>query len=107
VSRYVRTDLMGSGSPRELAEYTTTAGHLIRPGSQVEYIGPVPLPGGPHTVDELIDYGVPPVQAILNGGVYECSADNLRPVADPGECVICPPGSCPGPECPGWTGATR
>lgn len=22
------------------------------------------------------------------------------------ECVICPPGSCPGPECPGWTAAT-
>ena len=25
----------------------------------------------------------------------------------PAECVICPPGACPGPECPGWTGATR
>ena len=24
---------------------------------------------------------------------------------EPSECAICPPGQCPGPECPGWPGA--
>lgn len=77
-SKYVRTDPGDPEAPRVLAQYLTPRGDTIRPGMQVAYHGPVPLPGHWHTVAELIDYGEPPVQAVLDGGAYEVSADNLR-----------------------------
>jgi hypothetical protein len=78
-SKWVRTDPGDPEAPRELAEYTTPAGDVLRPGIQAAYYGPIPLPGEHwRRIEALIDYGIPPVQAILDGGEYEVSADNLR-----------------------------
>ena len=81
MSRFYRTDPDDPDAPLPLSRYNCGHG-VIEPGDQVEYIGPIPLPGAPHVVTELLAFG-PETLAILNGGQYECSADNLRPLPKP------------------------
>lgn len=91
-SRFVTTDPDDPDSPRVLAEFTGAKG-TIRPGDMVTYENEAwRQPDGtyktggmdpPLRVDELIDYGLGPVQAIINDGEWEVSAANLRP-AGPG-----------------------
>jgi hypothetical protein len=83
-------DTRSPDAPRVLAEYRGPHHGLIRPGFQVVYENPAWRQpdgsyetgglDGPFTVTELI-----PVQAILDEGAYEVSADNLRWLDDPGE----------------------
>lgn len=90
-SKFVNTDPGDPEAPRVLTEYVTNPrGHLITPGLVVTYVNDAmpglgnPTPeGGPMEVAELIlypDAERPYVAAILDGGHYECSADNLVPV---------------------------
>ena len=90
-SKFVRTNPGDPEAPRVLAEYVTNpTGYLLTPGAVVTYVNPAmpglgnPTPeGGPMEVAELIlypDAERPYVAAILDGGAYECSADNLVPV---------------------------
>ena len=90
-SKFVVTDPGDPEAPRVLAEYQTVPrGHLLTPGVVVTYVNdrmpglgnPTP-DGGPMAVTELIlypDEERPYVEAILDGGKYSCSADNLVPV---------------------------
>lgn len=86
-SRFVNTDPDDPEAPRVLASYHGKHHGLIRPGDTVEYANPA-MPGlgspaddgVPLVVDELVDYRLGSVQAILNDGLYEVSADNLRKV---------------------------
>ena len=85
-SRFYENDQADPGAPRLLAEYFGAYHQgALRPGDQVTYFCPVapyrgsPAPEGvPLVIAELIDFGAGPVQAVLNDGDYECSADNLR-----------------------------
>lgn len=93
MSGYYDTDPRDPDAPVELTEYQGRHG-LIEPGATVDYDNPAmpglgsPAPEGvPLVVSALYDFGGIPashdrlgVQAVLNGGAYECSADNLRPV---------------------------
>jgi hypothetical protein len=87
---YYETDPRDPDAPVELTEYEGRHG-LIEPGATVEYDCPEaphrgsPAPEGvPLVVSALYDFGDTRagrwVTAILNGGAYECAADNLRPV---------------------------
>jgi hypothetical protein len=92
---YYETDPRDPDAPVELTEYEGRHG-LVTVGATVEYDNPEmpglgsPAPEGePLTVSALYDFGDIPasldggrwVTAILNGGAYECLADNLRAVA--------------------------
>jgi hypothetical protein len=96
MSRFYGTSPADPDGPRELTEYRGPRHGLLRPGFRVAYENPAWLQpdgsyrtgglDGPLTVTELIDLGgdgVPwlesgRVQAVLNDGEYEVSADNLR-----------------------------
>lgn len=81
-SRFYTTDPLDEEAPMLLSEYTNEAGQTIRPGSEVYYVRPMGLEGA-HKVEELYLFPatrtVPDrVSVILDGGKYECSAENLR-----------------------------
>jgi hypothetical protein len=89
MSRFYDTSLADPDAPRVLTEYRGPHHGLLRPGFRVAYENPAwQQPDGsyetggldgPLTVTELIDFGEgSPVQAILDDGMYEVSADNLR-----------------------------
>ncbi len=87
-------DTTAPDGPRMVETYTTKRGDTLTPGMRVVYENPsIKLAGieGPLVIAELIDLGdmadadpeVDPgshhVTAILNAGVWEVAADNLRP----------------------------
>lgn len=82
-SKYYHTDPDDPEAPIVLTRYSSGHGE-IKPGDAVEYVNPeaAPLPAGPLIVAELVAFGTD-VQAILNDGQYEVSADNLRPLPRP------------------------
>ena len=83
MSRFYRTDPDDPDAPVVLDRYDCGHG-VIRPGDSVEYVNPSapPLPG-PLVITELLAFGTD-VLAILNGGEYETSADNLSPLPKEG-----------------------
>ena len=85
-SKFYDNDQADPDAPRLLAEYFG-AWHqgAIRPGDTVVYDCPQapyrgsPAPEGvPLVIAELLTFGAGPVQAVLNDGEFEMSADNLR-----------------------------
>jgi hypothetical protein len=89
VSRFYDTDPADPDGPRELTEYRGPHYGLIRPGFRVAYENPAWRQpdgsyrtgglDGPLTVTELIDLGGgTPVLAVLDVGMYDVSASNLR-----------------------------
>lgn len=70
MSKFYDTDTGDPLGPRELHEWEG-----LRPGMEVVYTGPMPLPG-PLVVAELVDFG-DYVFAVLNDGEYEVNAANL------------------------------
>jgi hypothetical protein len=81
----------------------------VRPGDTVAYDCPAAphrgSPAGdgtPLVIAELVDFGGgSPVQAVLNGGAYECSADNLRAVPAGPATAPEPPPQADAPAPPG------
>lgn len=89
MSKFYDTSPADPDGPRELAEYRGPHHGLIRPGFRVVYENPAwRQPDGSYrtsgmdglfTVAEIIDLGGgTPALAILDDGMYEVSADNLR-----------------------------
>jgi len=89
MSRFYDTSPACPDGPRELTEYRGPHHGLIRPGFRVVYENPAGLQpdgsyqtggmGGTFIVAELIGFrGGSGVLAILDNGMYEVSADNLR-----------------------------
>jgi len=84
-------DTTQPGGPREVTWYAARLGFL-RPGDHVTYENPHGPAGveGEHVITELIDLGSDDdlgpanlVTAILDDGVWEVQADNLRRVEPP------------------------
>lgn len=89
ITRFYLTDPADRNSPKSLNAYTTPARETIWPGDRVAYQNPAMRQAdgnyetggidGPLTVTALVDFGEGyPPQAILNDGLYEVSAVNLR-----------------------------
>jgi len=93
-------DTTDPDGPKELYSYTTDRGDTLTPGMRVVYENPsLDRAGieGTLKITELIDLGdmsdadpeLDPgshhVTAILNEGVWEVAADNLRPEPEPDE----------------------
>jgi len=77
---HYRADPDDPDAPIPCSRYSAGYG-VIEPGSRVEYVNPELPPGaqlgGPHTVTEMWIFGAETL-AVLDGGEWECSADNLR-----------------------------
>ena len=86
MSRFYETDPDDPDAPVELDEYNG-----LRPGMRVLYQNPAwRMPDGtfktggmdpPLVIDEILRFPteIPLVQAVVNGGEWECNADNLVP----------------------------